>query len=354
MESLADRAARLSELLATPTGNHKHVSAPTPETATVEVTRDGVVITTPAAMMESAAADVLRKEGLDPEHWEVTRFKRSEWGEGKVSTRYEFRRTAPASTLAAALSDAELTLVHSISAAEETPQNGSQGFTTAVVCIADTQLGKYESPAADALSRVFLAINVAVARVAKMEPEHVVVAFMGDHVEGFVSQGGANAWRTQMPLTEQIRLTRRMMIYAMDRFETLGIPMSMVAVPGNHDQAVKFGKGITTYNDSHDVESLIAVSDAAALTERFKRVKFLVPETDEISVSMNLSGTHTVFTHGYFAKPGKYHEWVKGQAYNRHSLYHGCDLVVMGHWHTFHMSQDTDRTVIVAPAAETE
>ncbi|PZU02277.1 MAG: hypothetical protein DI619_05395, partial [Francisella sp.] len=39
-------------------------------------------------------------------------------------------------------------------------------------------------------------------------PERVHIAFLGDMIEGYVSQGGNNAWRTQTPLTEQIRLTR--------------------------------------------------------------------------------------------------------------------------------------------------
>ena len=350
---LADKAALLTELLSKPTGNYKSPAAPIPQTREVERNGDSLTVTVPESVMEEAAASVLEAEGLNPDEWEVTRFRRSEWGEGKVATRYEFKRTSRSQSMNK-LSDAELDLIHHQTLGSGPVSMVTDGQGTMVVCIADTQFGKIESPSDVVLQATFDAINTAAYRVSLWNPERVVVAFLGDLIEGFVSQGGANAWRTQTPLSEQIRLARRTMIYAMQKFHETGIPFSMVAVPGNHDQGVRFGKGITRYDDSHDTEALIAVADAAKLSDRYKDIEFLVPETDELSVSMNLSDTHTVFTHGYMAKNGKYHEWVKGQAYNRNSLYHGCDVVFMGHWHAFHMSEDTDRTVIVAPAGERE
>lgn len=46
------------------------------------------------------------------------------------------------------------------------------------------------------------------------------LTFLGDCMEGFVSQRVKNAWRTELTLTEQLRLTRRLMLHAIDSFAT--------------------------------------------------------------------------------------------------------------------------------------
>jgi metallophosphoesterase superfamily enzyme len=69
------------------------------------------------------------------------------------------------------------------------------------------------------------------------------------------------------------------MLHALTLFAPLARRASMAAVPGNHGEAVRFaGKGVTRYDDSHDIESLLAVHDAASLNpEAFGHVEFYVP-----------------------------------------------------------------------------
>ena len=80
--------------------------------------------------------------------------------------------------------------------------------------------------------------------------------------------------RTQLTLTEQVRLTRRVMLRALTTFAPLAERVTMTAVPGAHGEAVRLvGGGATPHDDSHDTESLIAVHDAVALhPEAFARV----------------------------------------------------------------------------------
>lgn len=351
---LTAKAALLTELLSKPTGAFKAEARAVPNTREVERNGDNLTVTVPESAVEGTARDFLIAEGLSPDEWEVTGFRRSEWGEGKVSTRFTYKRAA-GRAVGASLTDAELALLTQVPNRPVRPSQVPQhGLKTAIVAIADTQFGKYESPAAEVLSRVFSAIDTSVLKLAaRTDVERVVVAFMGDHVEGFVSQGGKNVWRTQMPLTEQIRLTRRMMLYALDKFHSAGFALTMVGVPGNHDRAVS-SPGMTTYDDSHDTEALLAVMDGARLHRKFDDVQFFVPETDELSVSLELSGTHTVFNHGYHARPYKFHDWAMRQGSDRGSMYHGAQLVVYGHHHHLHMEQQGERTVIVVPAAESD
>jgi predicted phosphodiesterase len=130
----------------------------------------------------------------------------------------------------------------------------------------------------------------------------------------------------------------------------------MAAVPGNHGEAVRInGKGVTRYDDSHDTESLIAVKDAADLSpDRFGHVEFFVPDTDELSVVVECSGTVVAHVHGHQFRPGKHFDYWKGQAFNRASAFHQADLLLAGHLHHEHVDTDGFRTFIQPPAMESE
>lgn len=312
---------------------------------------------------EGTALRFLKDEGLNPSEWQVTNYRKIEYGKGMTSVRFSFKRTG--ARLSASLSDAELDTLLSTQRAVKARQNGSQeagegGPAKAyLVALGDMQFGKDDGDGlVGTIARTMNTLDEAAIRLAwhrkRYDVQEIVVAFLGDHIEGFNSQGGANAWRTSTPLTEQIRVTRRIMLYAMQLFAGTGLPVRMVAVPGNHGEAVRFeGNGITRYDDSHDTECLIAVADAAALaSDAYGKVKFYVPETDELSVALDLSGTNVVFTHGHKIKPGKHHEWVKGQAYNRDSLYRDCDAVFCGHYHYFMVEESSDRAVVQVPTLE--
>ncbi len=185
---------------------------------------------------------------------------------------------------------------------------------------------------------------------------HVHIAWLGDHIEGFSSQGGANVWRTKLTLNEQIRLTRRVMLHAMMIFAPHVSRLTMAAVPGNHGEAVRFmGKGITRYDDSHDTESLIAVADAAKLNpDLFSHVEFYVPETDELTVVVDCSGTVVAHAHGHQWNPNKHFDWWKGQAFNKASAMHTADLLLAGHLHHEHIEADGPRLFVGVPAMESE
>lgn len=353
--SPSEKAKLVLELLEAPTGNYKAPAGLVPGTRELQRDGDSLSVTIPERGMEEAAAGVLETEGLDPREWEVTGFRRSEWGEGKVSTRYTYKRRSVALSTREPLSDAEWEILHR---PESRTLNRPSGDRTLVVCVADQQAGKeLDSPTADLVERTFRYLEQA-ARDAESNPEigEVVLAFMADGCEGFVSQGGANAWRTQLSLVEQIRVVRRTMLHAMKTFHAVGLPLSMVGVPGNHDQAVRIGgKGTTTYTDSHDIEALLSVYDAAQLTDTYKDVRFYTPERDEIAVSLNLSGTHTVFAHGHMARsPNKLMEWTRKQAFNRDSVYANYDLAVFGHFHSYYVEMDGPRMVVVCPTLEAE
>ncbi|MFF1734258.1 hypothetical protein [Streptomyces sp. NPDC058247] len=190
----------------------------------------------------------------------------------------------------------------------------------------------------------------------RFDIKHVHLAWLGDHIEDFQSQGGANTWRTQLTLTEQICITRRLMAYAIVKFAPLVSRLTVVAVPGNHGEAVRVnGKGVTRYDDSHDTDALISVSEALALAgEEFAHVEVYVPDTDELTVVVDCSGTIVAHAHGHQRRPGKHFDWWRGQAFDKTSAMHTADLLVAGHLHHEFIDTDGPRTFVQVPAMESE
>ncbi|WP_367135732.1 hypothetical protein [Saccharothrix sp. HUAS TT1] len=354
------------QLLAKPVGPAIPAKAPSPEkdfTRQVEVSGDVAEVTVRGEVQvdESAAAAYLRAQGEDPALWEVTGFRSSEWtmanGSTGVSTRYSFARRGSAVSAERPPLDELFAQIERHEPVAKRAE-GDHGF---IVALGDTQFGKIDGDGVEGtLNRAIHYLNEArdLLEVYRLRADigHVHVAWLGDHVEGFVSQGGANTWRTQLTLNEQIRLTRRVMLHALKLFADSASQVSMAAVPGNHGEAVRFaGKGVTRYDDSHDTESLIAVADAAALNpEAFGHVRFYVPETDELTVVLPVAGTVVAHAHGHQWRPGKHFEWWKGQAFNQDSAMHQADLLLAGHLHHEHVDSDGRRLFIQPPAMESE
>jgi predicted phosphodiesterase len=356
----------LRELLDKPVGPETPARKTNPErdfTRQVEVTGDVAAVTVRGSedeTTEDVAAAQLWAQGLDPAEWAVTGYRSSEWtmanGETGVSRKFSFVRAGHQERERPDLDH----LFDRISRERSRPARpeGDHGF---LVLLGDMQFGKVDGDGVEGtLRRTIGCLDQAADRLLEYSERfpigHVHVGWLGDHVEGFVSQGGANVWRTPLTLNEQIRLTRRVMLYALELFAPLAERVSMAAVPGNHGESVRFaGKGVTRYDDSHDTESLIAVADAAKLNpDAFGHVEFYVPETDELTVVLDVAGTVVAHAHGHQWRPGKHFEWWKGQAFNKQSAMHQADLLVAGHLHHEFIDTDGPRTFIQPPSMESE
>jgi hypothetical protein len=329
--------------------------------ATVEVKVPSEVDT------EDFASKFLAERGYDPCDWEPTGFRTSEWtmpnGETGVSARHTFtRRKDTGQSINLDLSELLATIDSTPRLSPDKLVSVGGGAWTLIVAIGDMQFGKTDGEGIKGtLRRTIACLDRARDRALELRKQgyliaHIHIAWLGDHIEGFVSQGGANVWRTQLTLNEQIRLTRRVMLHALLIFSPICSRLTMAAVPGNHGETVRFaGKGITRYDDSHDTESLIAVADAAALNEdRFGHVEFFVPETDEMTVVVECSGTIVAHAHGHQWSPNKHFIWWKGQAFDKSSAMHMADLLLAGHLHHEHIEAEGPRTFIGVPSMESE
>ena len=308
---------------------------------------------------EGTGLAFLEEEGLDPSEWEATSFAKSRWGSEEKpmeSVKFGYKRKAIDKPLAIPM-DELLRAVEDYEHFDDMMNGGKYGI---VVGIGDMQFGKIDGDGPmGTLERTVRVIHQIATEVLSYVDQygvdHIHVVWLGDHVEGFVSQGGANTWRTQLTLNEQIRLTRRVMMLMLTVIAPLAPRVTMAAVPGNHGEAVRFnGKGLTRYDDSHDTESLIAVSEAASLApEKFGHVEFMVPDTDELTVVTDVAGTIVLAAHGHQHTPGKHFDWWKGQAFHN-PLAQRADILIEGHLHHEEIDTDGYRTYVGVPALESE
>ena len=59
----------------------------------------------------------------------------------------------------------------------------------------------------------------------------ILISWVGDCIEGMVSQGGKNARRTELTTTQQVKLLRKLMFETIKAFAPLTNDIQVVSVP---------------------------------------------------------------------------------------------------------------------------
>lgn len=302
--------------------------------------------------------DYLSANGYDPEEWAVATMRRSDWtmANGKLgeSVRYTFVRLNLANPFIDNY-DWERAFANSVPPHEHMG-TGDRGF---ILAIGDLQIGKVDGDGIEGtVTRAFDYIDRAAAALlwyresgVKIGTAHI--AWLGDHIEGFESQGGKTSWRTPLGLTDQLRVMRRIMLHAAVTFAPLVDRLTMAAVPGNHGRVVTGNGSNTRSDDNFDTDCLVAVSDALSMNPNaFKHVEIYTPGADEVSVTVNVAGTIVGHVHGHQWQPGKHFEWWKGQQFG--GFLAGVDVLLAGHLHHFVVDTWGRSMFIQVPSLEGE
>lgn len=247
-------------------------------------------------------------------------------------------------------------LVSSMDAWTPTPAQGTTGTGAFILAIGDTQIGKLESPL-DELANLFTNhVDKALAEYLALpdRPGHVHIAWLGDCIEGQESQGGKNRWRTVLTMTEQVRVLQRFMIYAIKAFAAQCDRLTVISVPGNHDEAAHRDLS-TRSDDSWAVQALVSVEDALALSDNpaLSRVECYVPGPDQHGVTLGIGGCTIAHVHGHQFRPRKEYEWWQGQAFGGQDEGQ-ADVLLHGHQHHYQVEEQGHRTRICTPAMEKE
>ncbi len=240
----------------------------------------------------------------------------------------------------------------------ETEPNGRARLSY-VVAMGDTQIGKVDGDGAEGtVDRVLASVEQQVARLKELRrlgrgPDSLYLLWLGDCIEGFVSQGGSNAWRTTLPLTEQVRVVRRLMLHQIEQFRGLADRIVLGSIPGNHDEAVRFGKrGLTTYGDSWAIEAAVQVGDALATNPKsYGHVSIAVPGRDELTLTLDIAGTRVGLAHGHQFRQAM--QWWAEQAHGMQPI-GDSTLLLTAHRHHLLVHQGGAKTHVQVPSMEAE
>ena len=305
-------------------------------------------------------AELLAEFELDPAKWRITGLRRSKWqrwdGEWLESFRATFVPTSGA--LHVPIDDLlEIVRKWKPSNTPRKPTEARSATLAYVVVLADTQVGKIDGGGSEEIIKnVLHKTDLAVARLKELrkagrEIETIYLPQLGDCIEGMNSQGGKHIWRTDLDLTSQIRVYRRLLLHMVRTFAPLADRVIVPCVPGNHDEAVRVGNSMaTTYTDSFALDAASAVADALEDHPDYKHVSFVFPKYDTLTVTLDMAGTVVGLAHGHQCR-GKAVDWWKNMAHGQQDIGEAT-LLLTGHYHHLRIEQSGRKTWMQAPALD--
>lgn len=322
--------------------------------ARVELDGDsGEVTTTPQTNDKiSDFSQILEEFGIDSNEFEVDGPARiSKWqsmsGEWLTSYKFKIRKTAPTVDISELIK-----LIQDVK--PQTPiTTGDHAF---VFAAGDLQLGKSDGDGVEGTVRRYReSLQNAVNKVHENKDliGTILVSFVGDCIEGMVSQNGRNARRTVLSTTQQVNLLRQLIIETIKAFAPLTDKLIVVSVPGNHDEAQREPVS-TDGSDSWAVDALRAVSQGLEFNpEAFGHVECVEVPFDELTMVVEVAGSKIGHAHGHQWSRGKHWDWWSGQHWGGHKIGE-ADILLCGHFHTGMYEQENFKHIIRTPAFEQE
>jgi predicted phosphodiesterase len=314
----------------------------------------GWIQTGPLAERPKTWDEFIRDAGLDPEEVEVVepvqvRGWDANAGGGDVVRLHYYRLTVRRRTLKRDLDKLIATAKRSrnstVPPAAETPTSAF------LLALGDLQLGKMDGDGVDGtVSRYVNATAAAVKRykrIAKGAPAYLI--HLGDCIEGYMSQGGANAWRTTLSTTEQVDLYQQLLLDQVAAFANVAPQVVVVGIPGNHDEA---HRPLHTYDDSWAIQAVKAVSRATSFAGGYDHVHYHVPQRDELTVTLDVAGTIVGMAHGHQWRAGQATTWWAKQSHGRQPI-GDADLLLSAHLHHLRIEHTgSSKTWLQVPALE--
>lgn len=182
-------------------------------------------------------------------------------------------------------------------------------------------------------------------------PEAAVLADGGDIIENIFNVA-SQAATNDLPVTEQIRVARRVMLEGIKLLAPLVPVLTYVTVPSNHGSVrSSIGKDAHTVDDDFGLEISYQLEDVISNNSFLKdRVQFLRPEKLQETAVGDFSGTRLAFNHGHNAAPGKAALWWSKQDHGRLPGW-DADILSINHYHNMYVMQSGNGRWIIQNAS---
>lgn len=304
------------------------------------------------------ALEFLKKENLNPDEWEVTHFRRIEYGQGMTSVRFSYKRTKQ--VIEGGISQ------EAIEGWRESLRGlGIQWIPsvhtpgTYVILIADPQFGKKGT--AQAVENYKRGVKAHLERAASTG-DSIHLAWMGDETENVVNSYGNQPHTIELNRSQQLELDFDMRVWAIKEAMRLGKPISCSSVISNHGEWTRNGgkEPVTTRNDN---ASTYVAHQVRKLFEELAPFNGVDIEwtigTEAPGVVVSLGGVDCYFSHGYVEKGRggsteiRTKNAIERQILGRREL---ADVSIwfMAHYHHFYTNEFEGRTLFGCPALEAE
>lgn len=320
----------------------------------------GTLTTEPLATPPNDWAELLAVWGLDPAVHEVVEpvgFRAWDAGIGNGETRRLFYYRANVRLRGNAPSADVDDLIAQIR--RHKPGKAAPGGDSAfVVCLSDWQVGKADGDGtAGTVARILAAADSVERRIKELRRTGrslgaLYVVGLGDLIENCDGHYAQQAWRTELTLTEQVRVTRQLIVKILTRWSGLFERVVVAAVPGNHGEVRRGGKSFTDFRDNHDLDVFASASEVLrANPEAYGHVSFVFPAGQDLTVTLDVHGTTLGLAHGHqFRSVEKVMDWWAKQSHGRQAI-GDADLLLTGHFHHLRLVQDR-KTWVQAPSLD--
>lgn len=254
-------------------------------------------------------------------------------------------------------------IYQSIKKSKKPSKKAPPGDTTFVVALSDWQTGNRDGGGVQkqveeiALLPEKLTKRVKDLRKTGTQIDHIVIAGLGDLVEGTCGHYPAQQFRIEVDRREQMKIVRRGIRDIIVALAPLAEKLTITAVGGNHGENRGLsGKAFTTTGDNDDVAIFEQLAEAFSMNkEAFPNISWRLP-LERLTTSLEVNGKIIAFTHGHLSKAGNnaaqaVWNWWKDQAHGRaHPGVADADILVVGHYHHFNAKEQEGRALFVCPS----
>ena len=315
-------------------------------------------------------SDLLASRGLDPEMYEVVGdtirwtsydgWKKDENGETYSTICYSYKANIRLKT--SNRPDVE-ELYRDVRKAKKGPKKASEGDSTFVVALSDWQTGNRDGGGVEKQVQKIAELcesvpqRLADLRRAGNKIDHVVIAGLGDLVEGTCGHYPAQQFRVELDRRDQVKLVRRAIRDIIMSVAPHASKVTVTAVGGNHGENRGLnGKAFTTTGDNDDVAIFEQIAEIFQTNPNaYGHVGFKLP-LQRLSISINLHNQIVAFTHGHLAKANGnaaqsiWNWWEKQTMGRSHEGVADANILITGHFHHLNIKEQQGRTVIIAPS----
>lgn len=210
--------------------------------------------------------------------------------------------------------------------------------------IGDTHLGKGELDGGGAetlTARWKESVEKALSLDVRNPTEGIHIAFMGDLIEGEVSQGGKNIAGNDLLLTESLTLARHLAVWTIESALTCAERVIVSAVPGNHGETNRVQN--RPLHDSHDIDIVRCAQLVFDSIPAYKsRISWYYPNPGTGNLTYDVGDTRFVSAHGHLFKSQLKgaEDWWKGVSAAGHPAGSG-NILMAGHYHSVLLSNFT-------------